>query len=288
MAKSALLHKTLSNISWIAVSAIAGRAHAWDITPRIEGEQQMRADVEAAITRTSDEHSTAWSGSPLFRFSYYLADAWDVSGAVGLAWVNTIPDEGENDAQIAPSNVILGTGLQSGREERPWRTARISIALPLAQLPDHGTERALALAAYDYALAARGLFDPWVWAPEQGGIAVQGAAATVVRRSRTRLVLAGEGGLGLTVPIGDSDASTQFFGQVAGEALIGRFGLGPRIQAIWMPLADTANFQTSAGLVVVSILSRRVLFKAQVLMNLDAPLADTSLWGFKLGMSAAW
>jgi hypothetical protein len=188
------------------------------------------------------------------------------------------------------SNLVVSGGWQHEAPEYGFVTVRLALAAPTASVPPPGTDRALARAAYGFALASRGLWDAWRWAPEQAGAAVQ-AGFMQEQKYRLRVLLASEGGLGLTVPVSDSAGSSQLVGQLAAEALFGKKVLvfGPRLQGVLMPLAESSSFQVSGGLSALVALGSNAMLKAQLLANIDHPLArGLGVWGLKLSGGASW
>lgn len=270
------------------------RAGAFELGLPLDRTARWRVDGEVGLAGDADAHSTTYGLSPLFRCSYRIAGPWSLWAEGGLAWMRSAPDHGDSSWALAPSNLVLGGMLEDGDLEGGWAAVRASLAAPTARLPSNGPARGFARSAYAFALAARGLFRPWTWAPNQAAVAVEGAAITsrpLGRRSRSHFVAGVEAGTALTVPVADPGTSAQMFGQLAGQVGVGSaaFDIGPRAQLVWMPFADAATVQTSLGAAVDVYIGPRGLVRAQLLRHFDAPLGDgLGSVGFVIGGSGAW
>lgn len=161
------------------------------------------------------------------------------------------------------------------------------VALPLANLPDDNSDRAFAAAALRSTSAARGLWDPWLWAPETLSL----VAPIRAEIGLLMLDLAGELTPALLIPTGDEveGLENEFILQMAIDAsmsfVLARFGA--RLQAVWSPTSDDDLFvpddEAQVSIVpYVTVTLGPAFVSGSVTLNLTDPVGssfdDDGIW----------
>lgn len=216
----------------IALLALGERAHAQERTDaNLEFWQRTHARAEVGLAGRASSSSSFHVLSPVLSADYAFSHGW----GIGLDWGAVLAVEAPAHAQDA---WVAGQGdplLKVWFATPPARDrVRVyaGLSVPAAWLPRDVVKRGLARNAYAFAAATRGLWNAWLWAPEQITLAL-GAQYTRELDAYMRFVLAGAaaGGAALSRL---SDAPGTGYAQLAPavelhDAVI---ALGLRIQGV--------------------------------------------------------
>ncbi len=162
------------------------------------------------------------------------------------------------------------------------------VALPLANLPNgDDNQSSFTARALQSTSAARGLWDPWLWAPETLSL----VAPVRAEIGLLMFDLAGELAPALLIPTGDEvdDMDSEFILQMAIDAsmsvLLVRFGA--RLQAVWSPTSDDDLFipddEAQVSIVPYATVTLGPAFvSGSVTLNLTDPVGssfdDDGIW----------
>jgi len=262
---------------WMPGSVVSDEAR----TPEAERPHTpLSAALEFGLTSRSDDRSELWVLSPVASVAYRLHERWALSLDWGFAIAIEAPVAGDNESRVGSGNPMLSAVHRLSALERNRFDVWLGATAPLAWLAD-GTKRGFSRAMYAHALATRGLWNAWLWAPEQIALA---SGVTWAFRPPGDVRLRAEGALGVTLPLDDVTQDTaDLFVQLAFAAELsgGPLAFGLRLQSVLMT-ADSDPLQ----LAIVPY--ARANFDAWAVglrwvINLDEPLgfvgAGLDAWG---------
>lgn len=264
---------------WTPVEDAA--AESPSVPPREAGPLVVR--LELGTTTRAPQRSTLWVVSPLLAARYRLNELWAVGIDWGFVFAVDTPAQGDTQVRAVSGNPLLRGAYTLVDDGTTQLDLWLGVTAPLAWLAD-GTERGFSRATLAYALSMRGLWDAWLWAPEQ--IAAAGGGNLVVDASpETRVRV--EAAIGTTLPLSDvTQDAADLFVQVASslELRAGVVWFGLRVQAVMMT-SDSDPLQLAlAPLVAVDVGVLRL--DGRLLINLDEPLgfvgSGMDAWGFLL------
>jgi hypothetical protein len=223
--------------------------------------------------------------SALFGVRYHLTGRW----AVGLDW--GLMTAGQTAHQL-DSQWRFGAGNPTVKLTRTLLEAGphllavyAAIAHPLAWLPDSPAERGLVRAGYAYSAATRGLWDAWLWAPEQV-TAVVGANWSLALTDHTALRL--ELSVAAALSLSGSGRRATEYAQLAPELEVhfARVHAGLRLQSVVMS-GWSDPLQLSVSPFVRADLQQWQL-ELRAVLNIDEPLgfmdAGLGIWGWLLAV----
>jgi hypothetical protein len=244
--------------------------------------------LDLAYTSRADELSTITALSPLLSARYRWHRHWAVGVEWGMAFAYESAGGANSEGEVGTGNPLLSAAHSLLADEQRHLDVWVGATLPLAWL-DAGLERGFSRATYAYALAARGLWNPWLWAPESLGAASGGSYVTAVSRELSIVI---EGALGVTLPLSDvTQDVADLYVQVASCAELGAgmLRLGLRVQAVAMT-SDIDALQTAlAPYAYLDVAAWS--FGARFLLNVDEPLgfsgAGIDAWGLSLLMEGS-
>lgn len=294
---------------WCAWSQLGSVATAQDIDPHWtppppEVEEPSEAELEAiaatgaevprgplalraevGITTRADERTNMWVLSPVLSGAYRLNTRWAFGVDWGVAFAIDTPAHGDSEQRVGSGNPLFSAAYLANDSARSRLDLWLGVTAPLAWLAE-GVQRGFSRGMYAHALAMRGLWNPWLWAPEQIGAAT-GALWIVDPSKDFRLRL--EGGLGATLPLSDvtQDIADLFLQLAASiELRAGVLSLGTRLQSVLMT-ADSDPLQLAIA-PYLRVNARTWALDARLLINLDEPLgvagAGLDAWGVLLSL----
>ncbi|MBX3271932.1 MAG: hypothetical protein KF729_16810 [Sandaracinaceae bacterium] len=152
-----------------------------------------------------------------------------------------------NPTRTEPGNPTMELGYSGAISDQLRLEVGLGAAIPASARAQVGTdpptlaERAGSEAAVRAAMAARGYWSLWAWAPERFALYVPVRLAA----NAGGLLFEGELGLGVLIPILgdrgiDTDVVVQLAGGVGGE-LTERFALGARVRGVGAPAGSTLS-----------------------------------------------
>ena len=191
-----------------ALEAQKGLAQAIDLageTQRHDGAPAtpLRVSGELAVTKRPALRDDVWMWSPVLAGRYRMYPRIDVEATWGgVAFVDRGRD-GTSASTFGSSNLIGGARYWLEDESEQSISLSADLVAPLAWL---GRDALAGQRRAGFALAAatRGLWNPWLWAPEQTGGAI---GAVYARRFSPALRTLVEAGLGTTFSLGVATAS---------------------------------------------------------------------------------
>lgn len=202
----------------------------------------------------------------------------------GFPFVSVSPEMGDSESGFHAGNPFLAGWYVLPLDDMHGRVGA-GVAPPLASVPDDPTDATTAALAYDGALLANGLMNPWLWAPETLSFAIPGR---LEKRIGGNILVGGDLAFAVLIPTGDREGDTDVFMQSAGEFgyAAGPGTFGARLQGGWIVTADGDNFQLS-----VEPFARfdfgRAFAQARFTLNLDEPggfaFDDGRYWGLHVG-----
>jgi hypothetical protein len=241
--------------------------------------------LEFGLTSRSDDRSELWVLSPVASAAYRVHERWALALDWGVAMAIESPAAGNEESRVGSGNPMLSVAHRLSALEHNRFDVWLGATAPLAWLAD-GTKRGFSRAMYAHALATRGLWNAWLWAPEQTALA--SGVKWAFKPSRD-LRLRAEGALGVTLPLGDvtqdaADLFVQLATAVEGSAGLLAFGL--RLQSVLMT-ADSDPLQLAIVPYVRANFNVWAL-DLRTVINLDEPLgvfgAGLDAWGLLISL----
>jgi hypothetical protein len=195
--------------------------------------QRTRARLELGISGRSDSASSLWIWSGVASLEHAFSHGWGVGADWGFFLVSEVPQ---------PSAAALwatGPGdpwlkVWSDRAPSPEDRLRVyaGMTIPAAWLPRDATRRSLYRSAYAFGAGSRGLWNAWLWAPEQMSVAA-GATWFHTLSKQVRVGVDATLGGGLSLVRGADDVGTLYAQLAPTLELVGeRLVLGTRLQAV--------------------------------------------------------
>lgn len=244
--------------------------------------------VEFGLATRADARSTLTSLSPVFTLGYRVHSRWAIGVDWGIAIAIDSPIMQDAQQRVGSGNPLLSSVHNLFEHDTQRLDLWVGATVPLAWLAD-GVERGFSRTNYAYALATRGLWSPWLWAPEQVGVASGGRWRFDVT---PEFSVTAEGALGATLALSDvTQDPADLYLQLAPSAELGSDALrvGLRLQAVFMT-SDTDALQTALAPYLRFDVGEWS-FDARVLINLDEPLgfvgAGLDAWGILLAVRGA-
>jgi hypothetical protein len=245
--------------------------------------------TEIGLTTHHNDHSTLWVASPLVDVSYHSTRPLTFSIDWGFVVANESPLRGASQTVFASGNAALSVSYALPVSPSDRLDVYMTLAPPLAWLPDSTARRGLVRGSYAYAAATRGLWDAWLWGPEQ--VATAGGA----RWSRTapHLRYGAQGAVAASLPL--SPIGRNVIGgflqlapfvelhEARGQDAL-QFSLGVRLQAVLMSAAtDLLQLSVSP---YARLETGRVSLQLRGMLNLDEPSgflgSGLGIWGMLL------
>lgn len=245
--------------------------------------------VETVISQSTLWRDSLWFVSPQVGLSYGLGARWGgqwslFAVAGGIARFDK-PEHGRTQFLIGAANLALGVRYGRSLWDGGHLELHASGIAPLAYLGQDaysGQRRA----AYGWAAAMRGLWDAWLWAPEQTGAAL-GGVLEHRPGSPVRLRLLMDAAATASFSYATREAG-DLYGQVAAEAEVrpGRWTFGMRLQSVWV--TAQSNNQQVALSPKIAVRFASVEAWLRWVVNLDEPLGyaeqGLSVGALALGM----
>lgn len=225
---------------YLAVSLLPRGARADSDQVWLEpGHRALAMDV--SFTHREEDHSTVTPFSVLF-FNQYVVNAFAVSLDWGVCSLLSEPDQGEGDAKVRVGNLFLAARYIGRVASLRWRVG-LGLAVPLAAV-DIGPDGRLQRAAYNYAVAMRGLWNAWLWAPDRISFVAPMEATWQLRGG---WLFEGQGAVAGVVPIRHGESDADLFIQLAGAAgyQLAPVTLGVRLQTVIVPTVSADQAQVS-------------------------------------------
>lgn len=273
---------------WLVVAAaLVCGSHAAAQDAQLAPPPRWHLAGELGFIQQDDEHSTLSVASALFRGQYRVSSAIGVGVDWGFVLVDQAPASGASLWLLGSSDPSF-KAFYARTNDAGTDSLRIAagFTLPLAWLSYDIVKRALMRSAYAHAAATRGLWNAWLWAPEQIAL-VLGAEWLHAFSSEARLIV--EGGAALTHSISQAtrapaDALLQLAAAIEARPTLIAFGL--RFQGVLMTASDPTQFSVVPYL--SAALGPKLSLTASVAVNLDPPLgllgAGLGMWGALLAL----
>lgn len=234
--------------------------------------QRVRARVELGYSGRSNDASGFHVLSPVISADYAYSHGWGMGVDWGFALGVESPAHAADGWIAAQGDPMLKVWYQS-REASDRFHVYAGASVPTAWLPRDVVRRGLTRNAYAFAAATRGLWNAWLWAPEQVTFALGGKYLHELVPNM-RLVVEAGGAAGLALSKLTDRAGTAY-AQLAPalELYDAPVTLGLRVQGVLTSTGgDPLQFGASAYM-RVTVTSLQL--EAAGLCNLDAPLGFT-------------
>lgn len=175
-------------------------------------------------------------------------------------------------------------------DARGYMRIGLGIAPPVIDV-DPGTDLVRDITAFSAALATRGWWDAWSYAPDTLSVVVPAQWETLVGGA---LLIGGDAAAGLLFPTDDRiDDDTDLTLQAAGTLgyRSGPLTVGGKLQGVWLATTDGDNAQLAAVPFVQADVARGAGFVySRFVLNLDEPLGvfgdGADVWGLYAGGGA--
>jgi hypothetical protein len=232
--------------------------------------------------------------SPIVGGRYSITDRIRVGLEAGLAlaihssWTDTGGAERDAGAAFVFANPLLS--IDYGVQDQPlrWRVGA-GVTIPLASATALSSQAALAIA-----VASRGGWDIWMWAPDRMSGILDGRLETDLTDA---LVVGVDGGAGVLGYIGDSiTAETGFAAQVGAdiELALGQVNVGLRATGVFVGedlFPERDSLQVALMPYALFRLSTTTFLTAGFVLNLDPPFGfsfrEGNVWGLRVGIGSA-
>jgi hypothetical protein len=262
----------LGLVAWLLGAANRARA---DAAP--EGSRWHFA-AELGVVQRPDTSETQWVTAPLLGLSYAIHPHFGLGVDWGFVLVSESPRVGSTLWAVGSGDPLFKAFYKADH----W-VVSAGVTAPLAWLSYNVEKRGVLRSSYAHAAAMRGLWDPWLWAPEQASLVLSGRYRRALG-SLLRFELAA--GIAASVPISrvtydDFDATAQLAPSLALHTEHADLGL--RLQAVFFTSAVDAC-QLSVSPFIAVPLARELTLSLRALLNLDPPLG---LFGHGLHVWAA-
>lgn len=253
----------------------------------LEAPPRWQLAGELGFIQHADDRSTLSVASALFRAHYRISSAIGVGVDWGFVLVSQAPSLGSSLWLMGSSDPFFKAFYAHTNDAgTDSLLLAAGFTAPLAWLSYDIVKRALMRSAYAHAAATRGLWNAWLWAPEQVALVVN--AEWVHAFSREARVIV-EGGAAVTSSISQAtrepaDALLQLAAAI--EARPTAVALGLRLQGVLMTASDPTQFSVVPYL--SAALGPKLSLTASLAVNLDPPLgslgAGLGMWGALLAL----
>lgn len=245
--------------------------------------EHTRARAELGVSGRSDRASQLTVVSPVVGLDYRFSHGF----GAGFDWAFVIAAEQPAHQSsfwfAGPGDPIFKVWYEPTARAGEHFYVYAGLNVPAAWLPRDIMRRGLARTSYALAAGTRGLWDAWLWVPEQMALAVGGYyRRELSAHLRLRVDAAVAGSVSLSWLTSDVGA---LYGQLAPalEVFIGEWYLGVRAQGVLLaPQSDPLQLSASAYL---GVERRYWALEASGLCNLDEPLGFV---GSGLSVCGAW
>lgn len=250
---------------------------------RLSPQPRFQVGGDLGFIQHSETRSSLSVTSAQLRVSFGIAQSIGVGLDWGFLLVNQMPGIGDSLWLAGSGDPLLKlwyARVNTAGTDALYLSA--GVAAPLAFLSYDIVRRALMRSAYAHAAATRGLWNVWLWGPEQISLAINAEwLHSFDEVFRLRL----EAGAALSHSISQVTlAQADAFGQLAAaiEARQGPAGFGLRVQSVLMTSSNDA-MQLSLSPHLLVFLSPALTLVASAVLNLDPPLGVFStglgMWG---------
>ena len=242
----------------------------------------MRARAELGFTGRTDYVSSFHVLSPVLSGDYAFSNGFGMGLDWGFVFGLESPAHAADALVVAQGDPLLKVWYASPKARDRFEVY-VGLSVPTAWLPRDVVQRGLTRNAYAFAAATRGLWNAWLWAPEQVALVVSGKyvrqlganarlvvdAAAAAGISLSKLIDRAETGYAQLAPALELHDEVLSFGLRAQAALTGASG---------DPLLWSSGLYTRVALGALQL-------EAAALCNLDAPLGIT---GAGPSLCGAW
>ena len=250
-----------------------------------QDDKRWRLGGEVALTDRPGLRDQVWAFSPMLNLAYRGWRRLSIIGTLGGVALIDIGEDGNSATTLGASNLAGGVRYELIRNSVQELSIKAELIAPLAWL---GRDALAGQRRAGFALAAgmRGLWNPWLWAPEQAGAAL---GVRFVEHFSPLATVQLEAGAGSTLSLGIATADrAELYGQLAVEGAIHLMAIdvGGRLQGVWMT-ADRAAMQLSVA-PFLGVHAGAISVRGQLLFNLDEPLGfigdGMHVWAATLGL----
>lgn len=260
------MHAAVCVLLWL-IPVAAARA----VEPERSFLQRTRGKLELALSGRSDLISSLWVSSGVLSIDHAFSHGYGIGFDWGFFLAREAPsNDGEGRWATGPGNPWLKVGHEGALGPRTWLGVSAGATIPAAWLPRDAPRRGILRESYAFSAATRGLWNAWLWAPQQIAFAV---AAQLTHDPATLWRVGVDAGLAGSLSMGSftRDAGA-FYAQLA--PLIELHGqllaVGLRLQAV-ISDARPDPLQLSA-LSYVRFARPHWQLQAAGLCNIDQPL----------------
>jgi len=245
--------------------------------------EKLQAHAELGLSGRADAKSRLWVLSPLIGLDYPFSHGFGIGFDWAFALAAEVPAHQNVQAWAAPGGPLLKVTYDSPDNLQHQLKLYAGLSVPAAWLPRDTVRRALARTGYAMAAGSRGLWNAWLWVPEQMALALGAAWQSRLNEHVTlRCDAAAAGSVSLSWLTSDAGA---LYAQLAPALELHAAGLhvGLRPQAVLVaPQRDPLQISLGAYL---GVAFEHWSIDANALCNLDEPLGWT---GSGLGVCGTW
>ena len=130
--------------------------------------ERTRGSVELGLSGRADLVSSLWVASGVLSMEHAFSHGYGISFDWGFFAAREAPtNDGPGRWATGPGNPWLKVGRQGALGPSTWLSVETGATIPAAWLPRDATRRAILRESYAFGAATRGLWNAWLWAPQQ-------------------------------------------------------------------------------------------------------------------------
>jgi hypothetical protein len=135
--------------------------------------ERTRGNFELALSGRSDLMSSLWVASGVVSVDHAFSHGYGIGFDWGFFLAREAPtNAGTGRWATGPGNPWLKVWHEAALGPRTWLRVAAGATVPAAWLPPDATRRGILRDGYAFGAATRGLWNAWLWAPQQIALAL--------------------------------------------------------------------------------------------------------------------